>query len=98
MSRRGHVPRRTCVGCGQVAEQPQLWRLQWTEQGIDLVERPGRGRSAYVHPSANCIRGLVRSRLLARSLRRSVTAGDKRALAERLELRLAGEQSSARKS
>ena len=63
-------PVRTCIGCGTREPQAQLLRLQVPSSGgLELVERPVRGRSAYVHDRRQCIEAVVKSRILRRSLR-----------------------------
>ncbi|MFN2425713.1 MAG: YlxR family protein [Candidatus Binatia bacterium] len=66
-------PTRTCVGCGSRDEQSRLLRLRRTSGGA-VVADPSirRGRSAYVHARPECIRGLVRSKGLGKSLRTTV--------------------------
>jgi predicted RNA-binding protein YlxR (DUF448 family) len=67
-------PTRTCVGCGRRERQGLLLRLQFDgDARLQIVSRPGHGRSAYIHADATCRTRLRKSRLLAKSLRRAIT-------------------------
>jgi hypothetical protein len=70
------TPVRTCVGCGQRESRDGLLRLQLgAAGGLVVVERPVRGRSAYVHGRAECVTALAKTRLLRRSLGADVGSG-----------------------
>jgi len=71
--RRTTGPTRTCVGCGTRDAQSAMIRLRRAPAGA-VVADPGLrdGRSAYVHASGECVRGLVRSKGLGKSLRTTV--------------------------
>ena len=70
--KRGHVPVRTCRGCGRKAPQVELVRLVMQEGA--LKEDPGRresGRGVYVCNNELCRTRLERNKkLLRRCLRR----------------------------
>ena len=77
-SERTSGPTRTCVGCGSRDEQSAMIRLRRGLSG-GLITDGGvadsgirQGRSAYVHAQRECIRGLVRSKGLGKSLRTTV--------------------------
>jgi len=53
-----------------------------------MVARPRAGRSAYLHRRAECVEGLVRSRLLRRSLRRDIGRDDRERVIEYLRTRI----------
>jgi uncharacterized protein len=62
-------PVRTCVGCGQTAEQPELVRVK-AEAGRVVVDhaRTG-GRGAWLHPAEACLDRALKRRSFARALR-----------------------------
>ncbi len=84
-----HVPRRRCIGCGQVFEKMELIRLVKDAEGIrvDLAQRAA-GRGFYLCPQATCLARAVKRKhsllsgqgledlgaLLATELSRSVGA------------------------
>jgi len=66
-------PTRTCVGCGTRDAQSVMIRLRRGAAGAVVADAGLRnGRSAYVHAQGECIRGLVRSKGLGKSLRTTV--------------------------
>ncbi|WP_099332152.1 YlxR family protein [Actinomyces minihominis] len=66
----GHVPIRTCVGCGKRQEQAGLVRLV-RDSGSVVVDPNKRlpGRGAWLHPDLGCYRKALATGRLARSLR-----------------------------
>lgn len=77
-------PMRTCAGCGARDAQAAMVRLRLADGSLAARGRAGTGRSAYVHDRGECVRGLVKSRLLGKSLRANVTREARVALVERL--------------
>jgi hypothetical protein len=73
---------RTCTGCRAIVPQGELVRIATGDGAHLVVDRSRRlpGRGAYVHPKASC----VTIPGLARSLRRSVSADDVRAIVAEL--------------
>ncbi|MGC3997408.1 MAG: DUF448 domain-containing protein [Anaeromyxobacter sp.] len=60
---------RTCVGCGQKAEQPALVRFVAQDARV-VVGAGGRGgRGAWLHPAPACLDRAVRRRAFGRALR-----------------------------
>jgi predicted RNA-binding protein YlxR (DUF448 family) len=57
------------VGCGRRDAQRALVRLRHAGQAGLAPATTGTGRSAYVHAEPRCIDGIMRGKLLARSLR-----------------------------
>jgi predicted RNA-binding protein YlxR (DUF448 family) len=83
-------PTRTCVGCGRRDRQSGMLRLKHDGQGRVVIARTVReGRSAYVHAAADCVRGLVRSKGLTKSLRQTIAKESRLALIASLETELA---------
>lgn len=64
------VPQRTCVGCRQRTDQPDLLRV--VAMGTRVVpdgHRRQEGRGAYVHPRPECLALAERRRAFPRALR-----------------------------
>ena len=63
------VPRRTCVGCRELAEKTNLVRLVVAGDCVS-VDRTGSapGRGAYVHPDRTCLEAAIARGGLSRAL------------------------------
>ena len=80
------TPTRTCVGCGTRDRQSAMLRLRRDGgERIAAAAAIRSGRSAYVHASQECIRGLARSKVLGKSLRHNVAKDVRQELIESLE-------------
>ena len=55
--RRGHVPMRTCRGCGRKRPQKELLRFVW-KNGVLLKSGTAIGRAAYCCPIISCLERL----------------------------------------
>jgi predicted RNA-binding protein YlxR (DUF448 family) len=93
-------PTRTCVGCGRRDRQSAMLRLRADGDGrIACANAVRTGRSAYVHAARDCVRGLVRSKVLGKSLRRQIAKDTRAALVASLEEKLdAGAEAADRSS
>ncbi|HEU5465114.1 MAG TPA: YlxR family protein [Candidatus Binatia bacterium] len=58
MSRTGHQPQRTCLGCGARDDQRKLIRLRLAEDGRLVVDGE-HGRGGYLHKAPDCWRGFL---------------------------------------
>jgi len=69
-----HIPVRTCVGCGGNAPRKGMIRLQSGRDGALCVVAGNAvaGRTAYLHAREDCVRALLRSKRLSRSLRKQI--------------------------
>ncbi len=75
---RGHVPVRTCVGCGVRDAQRALVRFGGAEGRLAVRTRAGGpGRSAYLHRAAGCWDAFLRRKGPIRSLRMSPRPGER---------------------
>ena len=84
------APTRTCVGCGRRDAQRAMLRLRRDGGAAVVADACCRtGRSAYVHARPECVRGLMRSKGLGRSLRTTVAREARLELVKALEGRLA---------
>ncbi|HZP42618.1 MAG TPA: YlxR family protein [Candidatus Binatia bacterium] len=80
---RGHVPIRTCVGCGERDAQQVLLRV--VSVADRLAPDPRRtvpGRGAYLHRRRGCWEAFVGRRGPVRSLRRSVARAERERLVQ----------------
>lgn len=67
-------PTRTCVGCGARDAQSAMLRVRRGDDGLVVAPpRGGCGRSAYVHGRQDCVRAILRSKGVGRSLRLTAT-------------------------
>jgi predicted RNA-binding protein YlxR (DUF448 family) len=77
-------PERTCIGCRATAPKSMLVRLGVADGGA--VETDGSsGRGAYVHRARGCVEAAMRPALLARALRKGLSADEVGRLRERVE-------------
>ena len=74
MTRRGHVPQRTCAGCHAHDAKAAMLRIVRTSDGRVEVDPTGRapGRGAYVHRAEACVDAALGRGGLARALRARV--------------------------
>ncbi len=82
VSRRKHVPQRTCVGCRQVLAKRALIRVVRGPDGV-RIDPSGKaaGRGAYLHDQRSCWRvGLDGA--LAHALRTEITSEARQALTD----------------
>jgi predicted RNA-binding protein YlxR (DUF448 family) len=92
-------PTRTCVGCGRRDRQSAMLRLRAdADSRIACAKTVRTGRSAYVHAARDCVRGLVRSKVLGKSLRRQIAKDTRAALVASLEGKLAAGVDAADRS
>jgi predicted RNA-binding protein YlxR (DUF448 family) len=87
VTRRRHVPLRTCLGCGAIEPQRALVRVIASTGGGMLVDRDRRagGRGGYLHRNAECWMQFARRKGPVRSLRRVVDRAARRELVETLQ-------------
>ena len=70
------MPVRTCVGCGEKADQRGLVRLRIEGERVEIDRERKGGRGAWLHASAVCLEKAVRRRSLARAFRGRPAAVD----------------------
>jgi predicted RNA-binding protein YlxR (DUF448 family) len=73
-------PVRTCVGCGQKAEQRELVRLKAEGERVVLDPSRSGGRGAWLHPALSCLERADKRRVFARVLRAEGVRADVAAL------------------
>ena len=87
MPRRGHVPLRTCLGCGARAAQSDLIRLTIDAEGFLRIDRAGSGRGGYLHRAERGWQGFIRRKHHQRAFRSVLRKDAKEKLAQELRLR-----------
>ena len=70
--KRGHSPRRTCLGCGARDDQSALLRLVLQGTGELRIDRKGEGRGGYLHEQERCWEAFLRRKSLSRAFRAEV--------------------------
>ena len=68
------VPRRQCIGCGEMKNKREMIRILKTESEGIVLDATGRknGRGAYVCPDGECLKKAIKSRGLDRSFKMTV--------------------------
>ena len=76
-----HVPMRTCIVCRDKTNKRALVRVVRTEQGIQ-IDPTGKmnGRGAYLCDRTSCWERAVKTDILSKALRTSLTAEDRHRL------------------
>jgi len=71
---KGHVPLRTCLGCGAVRPKHELLRIACNQQHEVTIDPQARlpGRGAYICCRLECAELLRKKKALARSFRHPV--------------------------
>lgn len=70
-SHKGHIPIRTCIGCGARRSKEELIRLVLDTDGRVVRDDSGKakGRGAYVCPSNSCRKMLEKDKILKKAFR-----------------------------
>ncbi len=78
------IPQRRCVACGRVGSRTEFWRVVrcWPDHSVKVDA--GMGRSAYLCPTAACLKLAQQKKRLGRSLRCAVPDAVFRTLNARL--------------
>ncbi|MCC8060106.1 MAG: YlxR family protein [Clostridiales bacterium] len=81
------IPRRQCVGCGEMKNKKEMLRILKTPEGEFTVDATGRknGRGAYLCPSMECFRKAVRTKGLDRSFKMAIPKEVYEALEKEME-------------
>ena len=90
MPKGGHVPLRSCAGCGKKRPKKELVRIVRTLQGSVEVDVTGKaaGRGMYLCPTEKCWKGGLRKGRLDHALRTTLAQPDREALLAYWERRL----------
>ncbi len=84
MTRRKHIPQRTCVICRTVSAKRGLTRLVKTPDGGVQIDPTGKrpGRGAYLCSNPACWQKAARSEALDRALRTTLTVEEREMIEE----------------
>ncbi len=65
------IPKRKCIGCGEMKNKSDLVRVIRNEEGVIEIDGTGRknGRGAYICNSKECLAKAIKSKGLERSLK-----------------------------
>ena len=68
------IPLRQCIGCGEMKSKKEMIRVIKTAEGEILLDATGRknGRGAYLCPSMECFKKVVKGRGLERSFKMAI--------------------------
>lgn len=74
MSKRGHIPIRTCIGCEEKKPKREMIRIVRQSDNI-FVDLTGKasGRGAYICVSLSCLEKALKKKALSYALRCSIT-------------------------
>lgn len=83
------IPLRQCVGCGEMKNKKELFRVVKTAEEEIMLDTTGKknGRGAYICPDAECLKKAARNRGLERSLKTAVPKEILNILMEEMENR-----------
>lgn len=82
--KRGHRPRRTCLGCGARDDREAMWRLVIRGEAELRIDKRGEGRGGYLHKKESCWEAFLRKKSLSRAFRAEVRRGAKEKLVSAL--------------
>ena len=68
------IPLRQCIGCGEMKSKKEMIRVIKTAEDQILLDATGRknGRGAYLCPSMECFKKVVKGRGLERSFKMAI--------------------------
>lgn len=80
------IPERTCIGCGQKKEKPDLIRIVHSPDDTFSIDPTGRknGRGAYICNDSACLEKAIKRKALDRAFKVSVSEETQQALREEL--------------
>ena len=69
------IPQRKCVGCNEMTDKKDLFRIVRSPEGEISLDLTGKknGRGAYVCPNPECITKAVKEKRLERALEKAVS-------------------------
>ena len=86
--RHKHIPQRTCVVCRETSAKRTLTRIVRTvDEGVQIDPTGKRnGRGAYLCTQVSCWQQAVKSNVLDKALRTTLTVEDKQRLSEAMTM------------
>lgn len=86
MSKKGHIPIRTCIGCGEKKPKRELIRIVRQDDKI-IIDTTGKasGRGAYICVSLDCLNKALNKSKLSYALKCTVSSEDIEILKKELQ-------------
>lgn len=80
-------PQRQCIGCGEMKNKKEMFRILKTPEGEFVLDATGRknGRGAYLCPSMDCLKKAIKTKGLERSFKMAIPAEVYEALEKEME-------------
>lgn len=68
------IPMRQCVGCGEMKNKKEMFRIIKTAEDEILLDTTGKknGRGAYICPDGDCLKKAIKTKGLERSLKTAI--------------------------
>lgn len=68
------IPMRQCVGCGEMKNKKEMFRVIKTAEDEILLDTTGKknGRGAYICPDGDCLKKAIKTKGLERSLKTAI--------------------------
>lgn len=68
------IPMRQCVGCGEMKNKKEMFRVIKTAEEEILLDTTGKknGRGAYICPNGDCLQKAIKTKGLERSLKTAI--------------------------
>lgn len=68
------IPMRQCVGCGEMKNKKEMFRVIKTAEEEILLDTTGKknGRGAYICPDGDCLQKAIKTKGLERSLKTAI--------------------------
>jgi|YelNatPaOPRAMG01_1025707.scaffolds.fasta_scaffold01331_15 predicted RNA-binding protein YlxR (DUF448 family) len=75
MSKKGHIPIRTCIGCGEKKPKREMIRIVRQEENI-FIDPTGKasGRGAYICVNLDCLDKALKKKALPYALKCSISS------------------------
>jgi predicted RNA-binding protein YlxR (DUF448 family) len=82
--KKGHRPRRTCLGCGSQDDRDCLIRLTVGDEGRLIVDG-ARGRGGYLHRKQDCWKAFLGRKAVYRAFRGEISRAERERLIRELK-------------
>lgn len=81
------LPQRQCIGCGEMKNKKEMFRILKTPEGEFVLDATGRknGRGAYLCPSMDCLKKAIKTKGLERSFKMAIPTEVYEALEKEME-------------
>lgn len=70
-----NLPKRTCVGCGEIKLKKELIRIVKNKEGEIFIDRTGKanGRGAYICDNIECLEKAIKTKKLERNFETQIS-------------------------